>query len=89
MVNRFKPFSLIARLLSSFNQHMSFCADYQKELEITQGKLEAANVDFQSRAVEYARLLDLRASKIKKLETQLKVFCLIIDLQRGRFCVAS
>ena len=47
--------------------------DYQKELETTQGKLEAANLDFQTRAVEYARLLDLRASKIKTLETQLKV----------------
>lgn len=57
--------------------NVSFCADYQKELETTQGKLEAANVDFQSRAVEYARLLDLRASKITKLETQLKVFSLL------------
>ena len=46
--------------------------DYQKELEVTQGRLESSNVDFQMRAVEYARLLDLRATKIKKLETQLK-----------------
>ena len=46
--------------------------DYRKELEATQNRLDAANLDFQTRAGDYARLLDLRATKINQLETRLK-----------------
>ncbi|XP_047133171.1 protein fantom isoform X1 [Hydra vulgaris] len=46
--------------------------DYQKEVEITTKKMEELKRECDIRVKEYAELLDIRAARIKKLESQLK-----------------
>jgi len=47
-------------------------ADYKKEVLLIQSKMEENKAEFDSKMLEYAQLLDLRAARIKKLERQLK-----------------
>ncbi|XP_069113817.1 protein fantom-like isoform X2 [Argopecten irradians] len=46
--------------------------DYQQEVEISTNKLEEVRKEYEMKLDEYARLLDIRAARIKKLEAQLR-----------------
>ncbi|XP_013398860.1 protein fantom isoform X4 [Lingula anatina] len=46
--------------------------DYQMEVEAVTKKMEENRLEFDTKLDEYARLLDIRAARIKKLESQLK-----------------
>ncbi|PVD20902.1 hypothetical protein C0Q70_19065 [Pomacea canaliculata] len=46
--------------------------DYQKELESSNKQLEDTKKEYELKLDEYARLLDIRAARIKKLEAQLR-----------------
>lgn len=46
--------------------------DYQKEVELTTKKMEELKRESDTRVHEYAQLLDIRAERIKKLESQLR-----------------
>ena len=45
---------------------------YKKEVDVSTQRLEEYKKEFESRAEEYARLLDIRQARIKKLEAQLR-----------------
>ncbi|XP_035828549.1 protein fantom isoform X2 [Aplysia californica] len=46
--------------------------DYQTEVNLATGKLDEVKREYEMKLDEYARLLDIRAARIKKLETQLR-----------------
>ncbi|XP_021379190.1 protein fantom-like isoform X5 [Mizuhopecten yessoensis] len=46
--------------------------DYQQEVEIATNRLEEVRKEYEMKLDEYARLLDIRAARIKKLEVQLR-----------------
>ena len=46
--------------------------DYKKEVGLIQNKMDESNAEYDTKMLEYAQLLDLRAARIKKLERQLK-----------------
>uniref|UniRef100_K1QMS1 Protein fantom n=1 Tax=Magallana gigas TaxID=29159 RepID=K1QMS1_MAGGI len=46
--------------------------DYQQEVDISQSKIDEIKKEYETKLDEYARLLDIRAARIKKLEAQLR-----------------
>ncbi|KAL8619480.1 hypothetical protein ACOMHN_011831 [Nucella lapillus] len=46
--------------------------DYQKETELSNQQLQETKKEYELKLDEYARLLDIRAARIKKLEAQLR-----------------
>ncbi|GFN89784.1 protein fantom [Plakobranchus ocellatus] len=46
--------------------------DYQTEVNLATGKLDDVKKEYEMKLDEYARLLDIRAARIKKLEAQLR-----------------
>ncbi|XP_059142176.1 protein fantom-like [Physella acuta] len=46
--------------------------DYQAEVGILTGKMDEVKREYETKLDEYARLLDIRAARIKKLEAQLR-----------------
>ncbi|XP_076110467.1 protein fantom-like isoform X7 [Mytilus galloprovincialis] len=46
--------------------------DYQHEVEISSTKIDEIKKEYETKLDEYARLLDIRAARIKKLESQMR-----------------
>ncbi|KAL3860281.1 hypothetical protein ACJMK2_010423 [Sinanodonta woodiana] len=46
--------------------------DYQQEVELTTQKMDEIKKEYEMKLDEYARLLDIRAARIKKLESQMR-----------------
>ncbi|CAC5421683.1 RPGRIP1L [Mytilus coruscus] len=46
--------------------------DYQHEVEISSTKIDEVKKEYETKLDEYARLLDIRAARIKKLESQMR-----------------
>lgn len=46
--------------------------DYQHEVEISSTKIEEIKKEYETKLDEYAKLLDIRAARIKKLESQMR-----------------